>query len=50
MEAVLEGGDDAEVAASAAQPPEQLGMLGVAGQEPLAFGGHHLAGAQVVGG
>jgi hypothetical protein len=50
MEAVLERGDDPEVAASSPQPPEQLGMLAAAGQEPFAAGGHHLAGAQVVGG
>ena len=46
----LEGGDDAEVAASAAQAPEEVGVLRRARGEDLAVGGDHLGRAQVVAG
>jgi hypothetical protein len=50
VEPVLEGGGDPEVAAPAAQPPEQLRLgLGVDPQ-PLAVGGDQVDRAQVVDG
>ena len=50
VQAELEAGGDAEVAAAAADGPEQLGMgLGV-DLEQAAVGGHHLGGQQVVDG
>ena len=50
VEPVLERGDDPEVAAAAAQAPEQLGVLVVAGDKELAVGGDHVAGREVVDG
>ena len=44
----LERGHDAEVAAAAAQRPEQLGMLVGGGADRLAARGHELDGEQVV--
>jgi hypothetical protein len=46
----LEGGDDAEVAAAAADRPEQVGVLPLAGPHALAVGQHQLGGEQVVDG
>ena len=48
MEAVLEGGDDTEVAAPAPQRPEQIVVLLLAGDDDLAVGGDHLGRLQVV--
>ena len=50
MEAVLEPGDDAEVAASAAQGPEQIGVLLLAGRQDGSVGCHELDGDEVVDG
>ena len=50
MELVLELGDDAEVAAAAANGPEQVRVLGRAGSTDLAVGGDDLDRAQVVAG
>ena len=44
----LERGDDAEVAAAAADRPEEVGMLVGAGAHLLAVGEHHVGGEQVV--
>ena len=44
----LEGGDDPEVAAAAAQRPEQLRVLLPAGHPDLSVGGDHVRGDQVV--
>ena len=44
----LEGGDDAEVAATPAQRPEQVRVLVLAGGPDLPVGGDHLGGDQVV--
>jgi hypothetical protein len=49
-EAELELGDDPEVAATAAQPPEQLGMLLGCDVEKLAFSGDQRIGDDVVAG
>jgi hypothetical protein len=43
-------GDDAEVAAAAAQCPEQVGVLTLAGGDDAAVGQHDLSGDQVVAG
>ena len=48
MEAELERGDDPEVPAGTADAPEQLRLLGLAGPDEPAVGGHELDGAQVV--
>jgi hypothetical protein len=50
MGAVLERGYDAEVAAAAAQGPEQLGVGIVAGRDDLTGGQDHLGRQQVVDG
>ncbi len=50
VQAELERGDHAEVAAAAAQRPEQLGMLVRGRAHLLALGGHELDGEQVVAG
>jgi hypothetical protein len=47
---ILKGGDDPEVAATAPQTPEQVGVLVVAGDDELAVGGDHVAGCQAVDG
>ena len=44
----LERGHDAEVAAAAAQRPEQIGMLARAGVHLRAIGQHHVGADQVV--
>ena len=50
MQLVFERGDDAEVAAAAAQSPEQVRVIvGARGQEP-AIGGDDVGGEQVVAG
>ncbi len=46
----LERGDDAEVAAAAAQRPEQLRVLVLAGVQVLAVGGHDVGADEVVAG
>jgi hypothetical protein len=48
VEAELERRDDAEVAAAAPEPPEQVGVLLLAGDEELALGGDDVAGDEVV--
>jgi hypothetical protein len=50
VQAQLEGGDDAEVAAAAAQRPEQVGVLVGRGADSAAVGQHHLGGDEVVDG
>ena len=50
MQPELERGHDAEVAAAAAQAPEQLGVLVLAGVHELAVGGDDVGGEQVVAG
>ena len=50
MQAIVEAGDDAEIAAAALQAPEQVGVLAVARDDDPAIGGHHLAGDEVVAG
>ena len=42
--------DDAEIAAAAAQRPEQLGMVARVGDDDIALGGHHFGGEQRVDG
>ena len=42
MEAKLELGDDPEVAATAAQAPEELGLFGLAGLDEVALGGDQI--------
>ena len=49
VEAELERGDDAEVAAAAAQRPEQLGVVVGVGADELAVGGDELDRGQAVG-
>ena len=44
----LEGGHHPEVAATAAQRPEQVGVLVLAGHQELAVGGHDIGRDQVV--
>ena len=46
----VHGGHDAEVAATAAEPPEQVGVLLLAGGDDRAVGQDDLGGAQVVDG
>jgi hypothetical protein len=48
VQAELEAGDDAEVAAAAAQRPEQLRVAVSVGAQPPAVGAHDLDGQQVV--
>lgn len=50
MEAELELGDDPEVPAAAAQPPEQVRVLRLARVQDLAVGGHDLEAGHVVAG
>src|SRR5713101_2017887 len=50
MELVLEGGDHAKVAASAAQAPEQVGVLGGTHGQHLAIGSDQISGQEVVAG
>src|SRR5882724_411117 len=50
MGAVEEGGDDAEIAAAAAQAPEEIGVALGAGGDDGALGGDDLAGQEVVDG
>jgi hypothetical protein len=50
MEPELEAGDDAEVAAAAAQRPEKIGVLGGAGAHHFAGRRHDLGRLQVVDG
>ena len=50
MELELELRDDAEIAAAAAQPPEQLGVLGLARMDEPAVGGDDIRGGEVVAG
>ena len=49
MQPVLEGGDHAEVAAPAADGPEQVRVLLLAGRQEAAVGGDQLYGDEVVG-
>jgi hypothetical protein len=44
----LELGDHAKVAATAAQAPVQVGVLGLAGPHEVAVGGHDLEAGHVV--
>jgi hypothetical protein len=48
MEPELERGDDAEVRPGAPDPPEQVGVLLLAGPNEPAIGRHHLDGEHVV--
>ncbi len=48
MQLVFEGGDDAEVAGTAADGPEEIGVLGGARVDELAVGQHDVDGQQVV--
>ena len=50
MQLELERGGNAEVAASAAQAPEEVGVLFGARRHRLPVGGHEIDGAQVVDG
>src|SRR6476661_4526193 len=50
MEPVLEGCDDPEVAAAAAQAPEQVGVLALARGQEAAVGGDDVRRDQVVAG
>ena len=50
MEAVFKRRHNAEIAAAAAQAPEQVRVLGVARGQQLAIGGDHIGGEQVVAG
>src|SRR5204863_7998218 len=50
MEGVFERGDDAEVAASPAQGPEEVLVLLLTGEHDLAVGRDDLGGQQVVAG
>src|SRR5205814_2093709 len=50
VEAELEPRRDAEVAASAAKPPEQLGVLAITRANPRARRSYQLSGDQVVAG
>ena len=46
----LERRDDAQVAASTSEPPEQVRFLGGAGSHETTVGGHDVRGEQVVDG
>jgi hypothetical protein len=48
VELELEFGDDAEVAPAAAHPPEEVGVLILAGPDQLAVGGDHVHGLQLI--
>ena len=48
VQAVLERGDDAEVAAAAADAPEQIGVVVLAGGDELALRSHDVHGEEVV--
>ena len=48
VKAKLELGDDPEVAAAAAQAPEEVGVLGLARRDELAVGGDQVDGEQLV--
>ena len=50
VEAVFERGHDPEVAAAAAEGPEQVGVLVVAGGQDISVGGDDLDGQEVVDG
>ena len=50
MQSEPERGDDAEVAAAAAQRPEQIGVLVGGRPDDAALGGDHVGGKQVVDG
>ncbi len=50
VQPVLERGDNAEVASSAAQRPEQVRVLLVVGLNDAAVGGDHFGGDEVVRG
>ena len=50
VQAELEPGDDPEVAPAFTEPPEQVGLAGLAGHGHRAVGQHHLGGEQVVAG
>ena len=48
MQPVLEGGDNAEVAASAAQSPEEIGILVLAGAYHPPVRGNNGSGHQII--
>ncbi len=48
MQAILERRDDSEVAATAAQPPEQVRVFALARFDEPAIGRHHVRGNEVV--
>ena len=48
MEPELEGGDDAEIAAAAAQSPKEVRVLGVAGAHKLPVGGDDVGRDEIV--
>jgi hypothetical protein len=48
VQAKLELGDDSEVAAPAAQAPEQLWVLRRAGLDQFPFGGDYVGGEELV--
>jgi hypothetical protein len=50
VQAVLEGGDDAEVAAASPEAPEEVRVLALAGAHEARVGRHHVRGHQVVAG
>ena len=50
VQPILEAGDDAEIAATAAHGPEQVGVVGLVGDEDVAGGGDDLDGEQRVDG
>ena len=50
METVLERGDHAKVAPTATQPPEEVGIRGIADHPDLAVGGDEIDGEQVIAG
>ena len=48
VESVLERGHQAQVAAAAAQAPEQIGVLGGAGREEAPVGGDDIGRQEIV--
>src|SRR5207244_13339028 len=50
MQAILERGDDSDVAATTSQGPEQLAVVGLAGGEHFSVGGDDIGGYEVVTG
>jgi hypothetical protein len=50
VKAKLELGDDPEVPAATAQAPEEIGILGLAGGDQLAFGGDEVDREELVDG